>query len=327
MAALTLAGLVQGSGLADRAAHVLARAAGGSMARLYLGVCALCAALTAVVSLDGAVVLMVPVVLVLVDRFDAAARPLLLGVAAVANASSLAVPAGNPTNLVLMNRLGLSAGGFVVHMLVPGLLAALAWVAAVAVLEQRLLKGTFDPPRRTAVPLSSAERHAVVSLAAAALASCGAPFAGVAPWWPFAGAAGLAVLTAPARSWPVIPLRIATQVGALVILTAGIGLRSQALPPGLLGLLATAGGVAVAAAIMNNLPACVWAGAVIAGPLGYAASIGLAIGSMATPQGSVATMIVADLAGAAAPSFPRRAFTLITAGSLLGATLLLWIGT
>jgi hypothetical protein len=66
---------------------------------------------------------------------------------------------------------------------------------------------------------------------------------------------------------------------------------------------------------------------VLAGPLGYAASIGLAIGSLATPQGSVATLIAADAAGAAAPPFPTRQFALIAAGSLLGTTLLLWAGT
>src|SRR4051794_26990905 len=64
-AALTLAALVERSGLAARAAHALAAGARESTPLLYTAVCALCAILTAIVSLDGAVVLMVPLLLVL----------------------------------------------------------------------------------------------------------------------------------------------------------------------------------------------------------------------------------------------------------------------
>src|SRR5579864_7251489 len=59
-AALTLAGLAQHSGLAERVAGSLATHARGSALLLYVLVCALCAVLTAAISLDGAIVLMVP---------------------------------------------------------------------------------------------------------------------------------------------------------------------------------------------------------------------------------------------------------------------------
>src|SRR4051812_24855142 len=70
-AALSLAAMVERSGLCDRAAAAVARAGRGRSVALYALVCAVCAGLTAVVSLDGAVVLMVPVVLVLHRRFGA----------------------------------------------------------------------------------------------------------------------------------------------------------------------------------------------------------------------------------------------------------------
>ena len=60
-AALSLARLVERSGLADRAARALTAIARGNALALYVWTCLLCAALTAAVSLDGAVVLMVPV--------------------------------------------------------------------------------------------------------------------------------------------------------------------------------------------------------------------------------------------------------------------------
>ena len=140
-AALTLAALVERSGLAARAAHALAAGARGSTPLLYTAVCALCAVLTAIVSLDGAVVLMVPLLLVLGRRYAVPFAPLFLGVVVVANAASIAVPQGNPTNLVLIGRLGLSPQAFVAHMLVPGLLAAGLCAGAVAFAERRALAG------------------------------------------------------------------------------------------------------------------------------------------------------------------------------------------
>ncbi|HEX5146946.1 MAG TPA: SLC13 family permease, partial [Conexibacter sp.] len=138
-AALTLAALAERAGLARRAAALLARAAHPSALALYAAVCALCAVLTAVVSLDGAVVLTVPVALVLARERRAPLGPLLAGIVVVANAASIAVPLGNPTNLVVIERLGLSPGAFAAHLLVPGLAAALACAAAVALQARRAL--------------------------------------------------------------------------------------------------------------------------------------------------------------------------------------------
>lgn len=110
-AALTLSALIASSGLADRAAVALARRAGGNGLALYALVCGVCALLTAIVSLDGAVVLIVPLIIALHRRSDVPLAPLLLGAVAVANAASIAVPQGNPTNLVLINHLRLSPAG------------------------------------------------------------------------------------------------------------------------------------------------------------------------------------------------------------------------
>lgn len=122
-AALAVAALAERAGLAERAAARLA-AAGGPR-RLYALVCLTSALLTCAVSLDGAVVLMVPLVRAVSRRTGVAAAPLLAGAVAVANAASLAVPEGNPTNLVVMSRLGLSPGQFLGHLFLPGVAAAL----------------------------------------------------------------------------------------------------------------------------------------------------------------------------------------------------------
>ena len=75
----------------------------------------------------------------------------------------------------------------------------------------------------------------------------------------------------------------------------------------------------------NNLPVSAAATALLStGPTAYAASIGLAVGALAAPQGSVATLIATDLAGSDAPSITARSFAPIAAAGLVVATLLLW---
>ena len=98
-AALTLASLVERSGLAERAACALAAASHGKSFVLYILVCGVCAVATAAVSLDGAVVLIIPLLVILARRFDAPFAPLFLGAVVVANAASIAVPrATQPTS-------------------------------------------------------------------------------------------------------------------------------------------------------------------------------------------------------------------------------------
>jgi arsenical pump membrane protein len=322
-AALTLAALVERSGLAERAAAALAARAGGSLLLLYALVCALCAILTAAVSLDGAVVLMVPLLLALTRRWSIPLAPLFLGVVAVANVFSLAVPQGNPTNLVVIDALGISSAGFLAHMLIPGLAAATLCAVAIALAERRTLAGRYRPPMPERTPLSRAERDAALALAGAALAAWTAPLIGMAPWWPFAGA--VAVALAARREPPrlVVPWRVAAQVGGLVIVLDALALSTPA-GTGLAGLLAVAAVVGAGSAIANNLPVSVVAAAMLAGPSAYAASIGLAIGSLATPHGSVATLIASDLAAPRAPAVPTRLFAPLAAVTLCVATLLVW---
>ena len=204
--------------------------------------------------------------------------------------------------------------------------AAAIGAGSVAWLERRALAGTYRPPRGGRSSLTAAERRAAAALLGAGLVAWAATLLGIAPWWPFSAAVVVAVALPGARVALVVPWRIAVQVAALVIVIGGLALGVPALPVSPLGLLAIASVLGAAAAITNNLPASVWAGALLAAPTGYAASIGLAIGPLATPQGSVATLIVADLAGDAAPALPLRRFIPIAAAVLLGATLLSLIG-
>jgi Na+/H+ antiporter NhaD/arsenite permease-like protein len=102
---------------------------------------------------------------------------------------------------------------------------------------------------------------------------------------------------------------------------------SVAAPPQLAlpGLLLVASAVAAASALANNLPVSVSAAGLLAsGPSAYAAVVGLAVGSAATPHGSVATLIASQLAGEDAPPPHARRLATLAAAGVLAATALLW---
>ena len=276
-ASLALAWLAMRSGVTEWAATVLARWGKGRTLRLYALVCAVSAFLTIVLSLDGAVVLIVPVVSALSRRCGVRFSPLLFGVVAVANASSLAVPEGNPTNLVVMGRLGLGPEAFLQHLFVPGACAAFLC----ALIPVRRLE-----PSRYAT-------HASYEYG-------------------------------ESKGQFFVPWRIGAQIVGLLAALRGL-VPSVALSGHSFGaLLIVAAGVAGASAVGNNLPVgAAVATFVTAGPGAYAALIGLTVGALATPHGSVATMIGRELAGEDA-DVSTKALAPAAALAVLGATLVLW---
>lgn len=302
-AAIWLSAFAERSGLARRLADGVARVAGHSRAMLYIAVCGLCALLTATVSLDGAVVLMVPVLLALSRRAPELLRPLLLGTIGVANAFSLALPQANPANLIVMERLGLEPGAFIARLFLPSVLATLVCVGAVALVQRRVLCGRYALGAAPPGPWSGAERLAAAGLGAAGVLGAMAPWLGVPPWWPICGVAAAVFVAALAggfaRARPRVPARVCVQVAALVVLVGSLaGTLSIPAPAatslGALILLALVAS-AIAGAV-NNLPASV----VLSGILGShslpacAALTGLSVGSLATPHGSVATILAVE---------------------------------
>jgi Na+/H+ antiporter NhaD/arsenite permease-like protein len=242
-------------------------------------VCLLTAVLTALVSLDGAVVQMAPVVVELQRRFGAPVRALLLGVVAVANASSLALPEGNPTNLVVIERLGLPLGRAAATTLVPGLVAALLCAAAIAWKE----RGSLAEPLHGAGEASA----------------------------PSALAPGLLGVA-----------RVVLQIAALLVVLLPLG-RVDVRGDGLGSLLGVTLVVSALAALANNLPASsIVAAGLVPGPAAYAALVGLSVGALATPQGSVATLIAGDIA---AERPHARVLLPAAPAAALAATFVVWL--
>ncbi len=324
--ALTLAATLERARLGERLATALAARAGGNSYRLYAYVCLACAALTTTVSLDGAVVLMVPVLLAL-RRYKVPFASLFFGTVVVANAFSIAVPQGNPTNLLIIARLGIAPSAFLIHMLIPGLLAAVLCAAAVAASERRHLAAPYALAPRARDPLSRTERGAVLTFLAAALAAWTAPLLGLPTWWPFSAAVALMLMATRTRPATILPWQIGVQIASTLLVVQALGVPDLGhVGSGLPGLLVVAAIVGAAAALVNNLPVGASAVALVsAAPLGYAASIGLAVGSLATPQGSVATLLASELTGPDAPALPIGRFAPLAATAVVLATAAAWL--
>jgi arsenical pump membrane protein len=336
-AALSISADAERHGLGGVAARRLARWGSGDARRLYGLVCFATLVLTAAVSLDGAVILLVPVVNTLHRQYHVPLRPLFLGCVVVANASSLALPQGNPTNLVVIQGLGVDPVSFTRHTAVPALVATAVVALAVAVFDRRALRCRYAAPERpdvTAVP-----RAPVLVVVAATVGNVAALALGAPPWAPICAAAALLwawrALRGAGGGFLRAPVRISLQVLVLVAATdlaiTRLGATAAHLgAPALVPMVAVAAVAAGIAALVTNLPPSVALGQLpVHWPVAYAALAGLSVGALVAPRGSVATLIAFDLADEAAVGPIRRRFARAIAPAAALATAaavtLIWI--
>jgi arsenical pump membrane protein len=133
----TLAAIILGSALADRlgAFRVVTRAivpSRGPRVAAAAAVLALTALLSALVNLDVAVMVAMPVSLRAAQRQRLSAGRLATAVAMTANATSFLLPTSNITNLLLLHRLPLPATGYLSQSWLPWLLVTTVTVGPLA---------------------------------------------------------------------------------------------------------------------------------------------------------------------------------------------------
>ena len=144
LASITVvAELSDDAGVFEAAAAVAARRGNGSVRRLWLLVVVIAAATTVLLSLDTTAVLLTPVVLALASRLSVRPWPLALAVVWLANTASLLLPVSNLTNLLLVDRLGWSAGRYAARMWLPALVAVAVSVLLLALLLRASLTGGY----------------------------------------------------------------------------------------------------------------------------------------------------------------------------------------
>lgn len=309
-ALLLLAEGCRASGLFEAAGERVARAGGGTPRSIFGAAFALAAATTVVLSLDATVLLLTPLLLQVARRARIDARPPLYAAGHLANSASLLLPISNLTNLLAFHASGLSFTRFAALMAAP-------WAVALAI-EWRVLSRAFpDPSDRRSAPRDPVARSRrlhppaplprlpLVVLALTLAGFAASPVLGIEPVW--IGVAGAVVMLAstrlPARrAVPALqPGFLVFVVGlALIVSAAGAHgldeLVASVLPrtDGPAALVATALVAALAANVLNNLPATLLLlpAAAAAGPATLlAVLIGVGIGPNLTYGGSLATLL------------------------------------
>ncbi|MCA1710809.1 MAG: arsenic transporter [Actinobacteria bacterium] len=323
VAVTVLAELADAAQVFDVVAVRAARLARGRTPLLFGLVAVLATATTVVLSLDTTAVLGTPVVLALAAQLELDALPFALLLVWLANTASLLLPVSNLTNLLAVDRLELSTAAYA-RATAPAAAAAVATtVLLLGLAHRRRLRGRYPVPpllRPADRPLFVAGTSACLLLVPALL--LGLPVAVAA-----SGAAAVVVATAVVRdrtllAWRLVPWR-------LVVLVVGLFLVVQAVGPhgldGVLrdatgGPLRTAGVAAALANVANNLPAYLAVERVVPQDQLLALLVGVNVGPLVLPWGSLATLLWADRCRARGVRIGWRRFALT---GLVGVPLLL----
>lgn len=279
--------------------------AGGSQRRLFIGLFALGAALTALLSNDATAIVLTPVVYRAVAGRGIDPLPYLYACTFVADTASFGLPFSNPANLLVIPQPGLT--DWILH-LGPPMLAALAINLAIFLIVFRTrLRGRY--PFDRASPIGAPAGRTLVAMLAVALAYIAALIVD----WPlgpvaFIGAALVLVSAGvnPARAarrigWPTLLLLASLFVlldsverAGLVALAART-LHSAAASGPLTTILAAAFGSALSSNLFNNLPVAVISGSIAAhanqGWITYALVAGVDLGPNLAVTGSLATIL------------------------------------
>ena len=344
-AVLVLAAMSAAEGLFAAVGAAVSRRAHGGPGRLLLGVFAAAAVTTAVLSLDTTVVLLTPVVLIGARHAGLSPRPALYACAHLSNSASLLLPVSNLTNLLALAVVPVTFARFAALMTLPWLVTiAVEWLVFRRYFHRELsLTSTVDEVANVPVPL-----FAVVVVSVTLAGFVVASFAGVEPVW--VATAGALVLAGKrvgqGRTSVAVVARSAAPLFCLFVLALGVVVRAASdrglgrlardvMPHGasLPALLGVAVVAAVAANVLNNLPATLLLLPVAAtggvGPV-LAVLVGVDIGPNLTYVGSLATLLWRRVLSGSSVGVPvLREFTVLgiatVPAALVASTVALWL--
>ncbi|MBX3188971.1 MAG: hypothetical protein KF819_18265 [Labilithrix sp.] len=320
LALLLLSALVESSGFFEWAALHASRNARGDGRRLFRNVFVLGALVTTTLSLDTTAVMLTPIVVAFVQRLHLPGRPYVIATAFVANVASLTLPISNLTNLLFADAFGIPFARFALHMAAPQIVAATATYHLLRWRFRDEIPASFDPESLPAPASVVGDapyfRVAAIVLGLVLVGYFVTPAFGVEPYVvAFGGAFVLAIIGVRRRrvgvrtlreiSWGLFPLVLGLFVVVRGVENLGFvasASRSFADAAGdsTSRVLFAAGAAAAASNVMNNLPAALLARSILHGPIDHAgvfgALVGLDIGPTILPTGSLATLLVLDIA-------------------------------
>jgi arsenical pump membrane protein len=312
------AAIAERSGLFEALAGTTARLSGGRPRRLLVAVVIAGALVAALLSNDAAALVLTPVVYVLVARFGLEPLPYVLACTFVADAASLALPVSNPVNVIVSDRLGVSAVGLVPVLLPAAIASVVALLGCLLVIYRRQLPPAAPtvPAADSWAPWSAVPRPLLVAFGGAVVAFAVASVMDL-PLGPTLAVAWLLLLAVERRCGRAVgPLEgigwsLLAFVAAMGILVDGLSSAGvtawlanlvlgpvRDLPAAVM--LVSGAAAAIGANLFNNLPAAfVLADAVhgagLSAASAHAAAIGTIIGAdlgpNLTPVGSVATLL------------------------------------
>jgi len=299
LAAVPLAVLLDRIGLFESLAGILT---GGP--RVVPGLWALAAAVTTVLNLDAAVVLLTPLYVRVARRTGLCPRAVGFQPVLLACLASSALPVSNLTNLIAAARTGTSPGSFVAHLALPSLAATGVgyWCYQRALRPGRPEHLDRQSPDRRALALGGTVIVLVL------IGFVAGPAVGVVPWEVAVGGDVILVMAMsrgrglwPAVPWAAIPWGTALVAASLAVLAdaavahlavghliGGAGPAAQA---------RTTAVAAVGANVVNNLPALLLALPSL--PHGascalWAVLLGVNIGPSLIITGSLASLLWLD---------------------------------
>ncbi len=301
---MLLAQLAAQEGVFDWAACLVARAARGSPWRLFTYVYALAVLITGFLSNDATAVVFTPAVAAVARQAGVEKKlPYLLICAFVANAASFLLPISNPANLVVYGAAMPALPEWLRLFTLPSLAAILATYALLWATQAQALRGAVAVPERLALNANGRLTLAgLIVMALLLLLSSGLGWhLGPPTFCAGAGTAALVLARGRQSPWPVlwgVSWSVLFLVAGLFImlgalermgLTAHLAALSARLGPLQLGAAA-----ALLCNLVNNLPAGLLAGHVLAGAapaLKAAALIAVDLGPNLSITGSLATLL------------------------------------
>lgn len=297
VAVTVLAELADKAQVFDIAATRAARLARGRTPVLFGLVVVLATVTTVVLSLDTTAVLVTPVVLALAQRLDLNPLPFALAAIWLANTASLLLPVSNLTNLLAVGSLNLSTAQYASRLFLPALVAVGVTALLLAVWQCRSLSGRYPVPEITA------PEDRVLFFGAAA--ACGllvpALLAGVPVAYAASASAAVAISFALWRrrsllTPKLIPWRLVLLVEGLFLVVEAIGPHGldALLRQGLGSPLQTSFVAAGGANLVNNLPAYLAVERVVPHDQLLAVLLGVNLGPLVLPWGSLATLLWAE---------------------------------
>lgn len=301
---MMLAQLAAQEGVFDWAACLVARAARGSPLLLFTYVYGLAVLITAFLSNDATAVVFTPAVAAVARQAGAAKKlPYLLICAFVANAASFLLPIANPANLVVYGAAMPALPQWLRVFLLPSVLAIGTTFLLLWASQAKKLRGTLLVPAR--MGLTGAGRMTLAGLAFMALLLLLSSGLGwhLGPPTFAAGAGTMALVLARGRQspWPVlrgVSWGVLFLVAGLFIMLGALehlGLTARLTPlAAQMGPFQLGAALALLCNLVNNLPAGLLAGHVLAGAapnLKAAALVAVDLGPNLSITGSLATLL------------------------------------